>query len=121
MDKIKKIINSIKNKMKEVKEVKEVEEVEIYTYHFPDGKIYVGFTSFGLEKRHNQHIRHSISPIYKYLNNEETYQEPKYEKTVIVDKDIDSYEIYPHLREILDKYTSDTSLILNKNLWLYGY
>ena len=118
MDKIKKIINSIKNKMKEVKEV---EEMEIYTYHFPNGKIYIGFTSLGLKKRHNQHIRDFISPLYKYLNNEETYQEPKYEKTVIVDKDTDSYEIYPHLREILDKYTSDTSLILNKNLWLYGY
>ena len=118
MDKIKKIISSIKNKNK-MKEVKEVKEVEIFTYQFPDGKIYVGYTSVGLEIRHNDHQTISVSPIYKYLNNEETYKEPQYEKTVKVN--VDSGEIYPHLREILDKYTSDTSLILNKNLWLYGY
>ena len=117
MDKINKIKSLIKNKNKN--KMKEVKELEIFTYTFPDNKIYIGYTSVGLQIRHNQHKRWPISPIYKYLNNEETYQEPKYEKTVKVN--VNSDEIYPHLREILDKYTSDTSLILNKNLWLYGY
>ena len=96
-----------------------IREFEIYSYKFHDDKIYVGYTSTGLENRHNDHKRHSISPIYNYLKNEETYQEPKYEKTVKLD--VYGDEIYKHVREILDKYTTDTNQILNKNLKLFGY
>ena len=93
-------------------------EVKIYTYKFDDGKIYVGFTSRGLEDRHQEHKRCSISSIYQFLN---TYEEvlPKYEKTVEVD--INSNEIYKIQRKILDTYTTDTNQILNKNLKLLGY
>ena len=93
-------------------------EVKIYTYHFPDGKVYVGYTSAGLDHRHREHKRCSISPIYEYLKTHEEVL-PKYEKTVEVN--IDEPEIYNIQREILDKYTSDTNKILNKNLILYNY
>ena len=95
-----------------------IRKVQIYTNHFPDGKVYIGYTSRSLEDRHKEHKRCSISSIYDYLK---TYEEvlPKYEKTVEVD--IDSDEIYVILRKILDKYTTDTNKILNKNLFLYNY
>ena len=95
-----------------------IRKVQIFTYHFPDGKVYIGYTSTGLEERHQAHKRCSISSIYDYLN---TYEEvlPKYEKTVTVD--IDSNEIYKIQRKILDTYTTDTKQILNKNLKLLGY
>ena len=93
-------------------------KVQIYTYHFPDGTLYIGYTSRGLENRHREHKRSSISSIYKYLK---THKEvlPKYEKTVEVN--IDNREIYDIQRNILDKYTTDTNKILNKNLFLYNY
>ena len=94
-----------------------IREVKIYTYHFPDGKIYIGYTSRSLQERHKAHKRCSISPIYKCLNSEKT--QPKHEKTVTVD--IDSNEIYKIQRKILDTYTTDTKQILNKNLKLLGY
>ena len=94
-----------------------IREVQIYTYKFSDGKIYVGFTSTGLQDRHEAHKRSSISSIYKYLKTEKTY--PKHEETVTVD--IDGNEIYKIQRKILDTYTTDTKQILNKNLKLLGY
>ena len=93
-------------------------KVKIYTYHFPDGKVYIGYTSRSLQERHHAHKRCSISPIYKCLNTHEEVL-PKYEKTVEVD--IDSDEIYKIQRKILDKYTTDTNQILNPNLYLFGY
>ena len=95
-----------------------IRKVQIFTYQFPDGKVYIGYTSTGLENHHQEHKRCSISPIYQYLN---TYEEvlPKYEKTVEVD--IDSNEIYKIQRKILDTYTTDTKQILNENLKLFGY
>ena len=95
-----------------------IRKVQIYTYHFPDGKVYIGYTSRSLEDRHQEHKRCSISPIYKCLNTHEEVL-PKYEKTVTVD--IDGNEIYDIQRKILDKYTTDTNKILNKNLFLYNY
>ena len=93
-------------------------EFKIYTYHFPDGKIYIGFTSRSLESRHKEHKRCSISPVYKRLN---THEEviPKYEETVTVV--LDSGEIYKILRKILDKYNTKKEDIINPNLFLYGY
>ena len=93
-------------------------KVQIYTYKFPDGKVYIGYTSRGLQERHQEHKRCSISSIYKCLNTHEEVL-PKYEKTVTVD--IDSDEIYKIQRKILDTYTTDTNQILNKNLKLLGY
>ena len=92
--------------------------MEIYTYHFPDGKIYIGYTQYGLEQRHQRHKSCPISPIYQYLN---TYEKvlPKYEKTVEVD--LVSNELYKIQRKILDTYNTDTKQILNKNLYLFGY
>ena len=94
-------------------------KVQIYTYQFPDGKIYIGYTSHGLENAHKDHKFFPASPICQYLNDPETHTLPKYEKTVTVDPYGD--EIYKYEREILDKYTSDTTQILNKNLYLFGY
>ena len=95
-----------------------IRKVKIYTYHFPDGKLYIGFTSRSLEDRHKEHKRCSISTIFKRLI---TYKEvlPKYEKTVEVD--IDGDEIYKIQRKILDKYNVNTDQILNENLKLFGY
>ena len=93
-------------------------KVQIYTYHFPDGTLYIGYTSRGLDDRHREHKRSSISPIYKYLKTHEKVC-PKHEKTVEVN--IDKPEIYDIQRNILDKYTNDTNKILNKNLILYNY
>ena len=107
MDRLKQIINSNKPKY---------QEFNIYSYKFSDGKIYVGYTIGDLEFRHNQHKRRGISPIFKYLNSEEPYEGPIHEKTVKLKK---NDEVYPHIREIIDKYTTDTSKILNKNLWVY--
>ena len=68
---------------------------------------------------HNQHKRiRYISPICKYLNSEEPYEGPILEKTIKLKK---NDNVYPHIRQIIDKYTTDPSKILNKNLWLYGY
>ena len=92
-------------------------EVEIYTYKFSDGKIYIGYTSYGLESRHKQHKIHCISPIYQYLKNEEIF--PNHEETVTVD--LDSGELYKIQRKILDRYTTDVDRILNTNLKLLGY
>ena len=94
-------------------------KLHIYTYHFPDGKIYIGYTSRTLESRHQEHKRCSISSIYKRLNNEKTYTKPKYEETVTVD--FASGELYKILRKILDKYNAKKEDILNPNLYLYGY
>ena len=105
------------NKIKSLRQTPR--DYKIYTYHFPDGKIYIGYTHGSLEERHKQHKRRSISPIYNYLNDEKTYSEPKYEETVTVT--LASGKIYKTLRKILDKYTSDTNQILNRNLYLYGY
>ena len=95
-----------------------IRKVQIYTYHFPDGKVYIGYTSRSLEDRHKEHKRCSISSIYKCLNSHKEVH-PKYEKTVEVD--IDSDEIYKIQRKILDTYTNDTNQILNRNLKLFGY
>ena len=93
-------------------------KVKIYTYHFPDGKVYIGYTSRSLQERHEDHKRCTISSVYKRLKtNEEVL--PKYEETVEVD--IDSDEIYKIQRKILDTYTTDTKQILNRNLKLFGY
>ena len=92
-------------------------EVEIYTYKFSDGKIYIGYTSHGLESRHNQHKTRSISPIYQYLNTEEIF--PNHEETVTVD--LDSGNLYKIQRKILDRYTTNVNQILNTNLKLLGY
>ena len=95
-----------------------IRKVQIYTYHFPDGKVYIGYTSRSLHERHQDHKRCTISPVYKRLKtNEEVI--PKYEETVEVD--IDSDEIYKIQRKILDTYTTDTKQILNENLKLFGY
>ena len=92
----------------------------IYTYKFPDGKIYIGHTTSDLKYRHHQHKIHSnISPISKYINSEEPYEGPTHETTVEVNKDSD--EIYKIQRKILDTYTTDTKQILNRNLKLFGY
>ena len=94
-------------------------EVQIYTYKFPDGKIYIGYTSHGLDYAHKCHQFFSASPICQYLNNPETYVEPKEEQKVTVD--VYGDDIYKFERKILDKYTTDTTQILNKNLYLWGY
>ena len=107
-----------KNKKSTYSSRSPIREVKIYTYKFPNKKIYIGFTSRGLDDRHQEHKRCSISSIYKCLNTHEEVL-PKYEKTVTVD--IDSNEIYKIQRKILDKYTTDTNQILNKNLKLLGY
>ena len=96
-----------------------IKEVQIFTYQFPNGKIYIGYTSRGLDYAHRCHQTFSSSPIYEYLHNEKTYKEPKYEETVYTD--VYGDEIYKFLRKILDKYTTDTTQILNKNLYLLGY
>ena len=106
-----------KNKKSTYSSRSPIRKVQIYTYKFPDDKIYVGFTSRSLEDRHQEHKRCSISSIYNYLNTEKTY--PKHEETVTVD--IYSDEIYQKQRKILDKYTTNTKDILNKNLKLLGY
>ena len=95
-------------------------EYKIYTYHFPDGKIYIGYVgeSRSLESRHNEHKRCSISSLYKRLNNNEEVL-PKYEETVTVV--LDSGEIYKTLRKILDKYNAKKEDIINRNKSLYGY
>ena len=97
-----------------------MEKVQIYTYHFPDGKIYIGFTSASLKFHENEHktVR-SISPIKKYLTSGEKYEGPILEKTVTLD--IYDDELYKIQRKILDKYTNDTTKIINKNLKLFGY
>ena len=97
-----------------------ITEVQIYTYKFPDGKIYIGYTTEGLKFRHNQHKRiRSVSPITKFLNNNEPYEGPTHEKTVKVN--LYGNEIYKIQRKLLDKYTTDTKQILNRNLKLFGY
>ena len=94
-----------------------VREVEFYSYKFSDGKVYVGWTSHGIENRHREHKRYPISSVYEHLQEEDIF--PKDEKAITID--IDSYDTYKIQREILDKYTSDTNQILNKNLNLLGY
>ena len=96
-----------------------IREVQIYTYEFPNGKIYIGYTSHGLDYSHRCHKMFSSSPIYQYLNNPKYEVKPKYEETVYTD--IYGYEIYKFLRKILDKYTTDITQILNRNLYLFGY
>ena len=96
-----------------------LQDVKIYTYRFFDGKIYIGYSIGGLELKHHLHKTHSISPLYRRLNNPETEVYPKYEKTVNVE--IESDEFYKIQREILDTYTNDTNQILNTNLKLFGY
>ena len=94
-------------------------EVQIFTYKFPDGKIYIGYTSYGLENADKAHKFFPASPIFQYLNNPETYVKPNEEKKVTVD--VYGDEIYKILRKILDKYNTKKEDILNKNLYLFGY
>ena len=95
-----------------------LKKVEIYTYKFSDGKIYIGYVSpGGLEVRHYQHKIHDISPIHNRLNTEEIF--PNYEETVTVNMNND--ELYQIQRSILDKYTTDVKMILNRNLERFGY
>ena len=95
-------------------------DVEIYTYQFPNGKIYVGYTSHGLDYVDKCNRYFSASPVCQYLNSKE-YQniKPKLEKKITID--VYGDEIYKFLREVLDKYTTDTDKIINVNLGLYGY
>ena len=115
-DKMSKLLN---DKIKK-RDMNLIKEVQFYTYQFFDGKIYVGYmTCFDLNIRHKQHKQRSISPIYQYLNNPKYEVFPKIEE--IVYTDIYGDEKYKIMRKILDKYTTDTTKILNKNLYLYGY
>ena len=96
-----------------------IKEVQIYSYKFPDGKIFIGYTSYDLQDFHKGHKFFPASPLCQYLNNPEIHTLPTYEETVTVD--VYGDEIYKILRKILDKYTNDTTQILNKNLYLFGY
>ena len=96
-----------------------IKEVQIYTYKFPNGKIYIGYTSRGLDWIHRCHKHRIVTPVTQYLNNPEQCVEPIEEKKVTID--VNGNDIYKIEREILDKYTTDTSKILNKNLYLWGY
>ena len=94
-------------------------KLHIYTYKFSDGKIFIGYTiNEDLSHIHYLHKIHR-SPIAKYLYSNEPYEGPTHETTV--ELEIDSDEIYKIQRKILDKYTTDTKQILNRNLKLYGY
>ena len=96
-----------------------IREVQIYTYKFPDGKIYIGYTSYGLDYAYKDDKFFSASPVCQYLNNPETDIKPTEEQKVTVD--VYGDDIYKFERKILDKYTTDTTQILNKNLKLFGY
>ena len=96
-----------------------IKEVQIYIYQFPNGKIYVGYTSHGLDYVHKCHQSFSSSPIFQYLKNLKSYVEPKEEQKVTVD--VYGDEVYKFIRKIFDKYITDTTQILNRNLYLYGY
>ena len=100
-----------------------INKVQFYSYKFSDGKIYVGYIkNSNLYIRHMQHKQRSISPIYNYLNNP-NYEEvlPKIEETFYMSENVFLYERYKIIRKIFDKYTNDTTKILNTNLYLYGY
>ena len=98
-------------------------KVQFYSYKFSDGKIYVGYIkNSNLFIRHMQHKQRSISPIFKYLNNPK-YEEvlPKIEETFYMSENDFLDEKYKIIRKIFDKYTNDTTKILNVNLFMYGY
>ena len=111
---MKKILKFIKKPIKPL-----IKEVQIYTYKFPDGKIYIGYTGYGLENAYENDKFFPASPVCQYLNNPETDIKPTEEQKVTID--VYGDEVYKFLRKILDKYTTDTTQILNKNLYLYGY
>ena len=98
-------------------------KISFYSYIFSDGKIYVGFIkNSNLFYRHMQHKQRPISPIHKYLNSTEDENViPKIEKTLFMTENEFSKERYNIIRKIFDKYTTDTTKILNVNLYLYGY
>ena len=94
-------------------------EVQIYTYHFPDKKIYIGYTSYNLDIAYKDDKFCEASPVCQYLNNPETDRKPNPEGKKIMLDDIYGDEIYKHQKKILDNYHVDTTQILNKNLKLF--
>lgn len=63
MDKIRKLIKPNKPNKSLIK------KVQIYSYIFPNGKIYVGYTSIGLEYVNKCHKQFGCSPLFQYVNN----------------------------------------------------
>lgn len=96
-----------------------IRKIEIYSYRFPDGKIYIGYTTHGLDDAYKDDKFCEASPVCQYLNNPETDTKPRLEKTVM--ERAYSDEIYKHEREILDKCGIDPRFLLNKNLKCLGY
>ena len=45
-----------KNKKSTYSSRSPIRKVQIYTYHFPDGKVYIGYTSRILEDRHKEQM-----------------------------------------------------------------
>ena len=89
--------------------------IHIYSYKFPNNTIYVGHTTYGLERRDNDHRGCSVSPIF-YLLKEYPFIKPKLE---IITMNTTLKNIYIIERGIL--HANPNMKILNGNLWLFGY
>ena len=108
----------IRNLCKKPEEEDPIKKIEIYSYQFPDGKAYVGYTSHGLEQAEWFHQSFSSNPIFQHVHNF-TVIKPRLKKTVMTRLYGD--EIYKHMREVMDKCGFDPQCLLNRNLKLYGY
>ena len=90
-----------------------IKKIQIYSYQFPNGKVYVGYTSRGLEWVDWCHRTFSSSPLYQYVHNYKIIK-PRLEKTVM--GSVYGDEIYKHIREVIDECGFDPQCLLNKNL-----
>ena len=86
--------------------------VQFYTYQFPDGKIYIGYTSYNLDIAYKDDKFCEVSPVCQYLNNPETDIKPTPEGNIIkIDLSNDD-EILDKKKEILDKYNLPLSSLI---------
>lgn len=109
--------NFIRKLFKNKKHKDPILKTEIYTYQFPNGKVYVGFTTNGLNYIDWFHRTFS-NPVLPYLYKYSVIK-PRVIKTVMLRKFDD--EIYKYMREVMDERGYNPQCLLNRNLKLYGY
>lgn len=98
-----------------------IKKIELYTYHFPDGKWYIGFTTHGLEIAYKDDKYCEVSPTCQHLN---TYPwiKPRLEKTFMGrtgdEKNINRVhpQIYEYQKEIIKELGINPKDLINKNL-----
>lgn len=103
----------------------EEKDVKIYMYKLPKyDKVYLGFTSNSLKMIHNMHKTSHVSPLYKYLNLDEKFEDPTVIKTIKTKLNLkelnNDHELYKTIRAIKKEYNITDDQLLNKCRYYYN-